>query len=465
MRRVHHSLFILLASTAFAGRALAAPRETPEFLKYMRQMHIGGSLSLNWRNVGPRTPGFETQIQNEVYLADLYFAIDGPFLDGIPLQMEWNMPTASQGQIRLNQLNFKYNRLPKTMLQLGKFIVPFGRYNELYRPDQFLGVTRPLLYASPDSLDLVVRPNSPRPPISAGYTDIGARLSFYPGVRSSLIPEELTFFVVNGLGETSNRSRVFPDPENLGIPNIPTNGVNIDFGHRNNNLADNNNPKSVGARAVFALGDLHPIWPIPEGALDLRLVSVGFSAMGGQYDLEGQLNYQMYGFDFSFDYFGFNFSGEYMYSTNQFQAPLNLSSAPFTALASPVQQARNREVIHGYFVQTSFPLIKRPRYGEQVTGLLVFNQMYRRGPQLDLLLNYNDGTQVFPSLLAYNPGVPFLTTRIDKYTAAVNYQMTDYFQLKLEYSYWVMGKSSNRSVNSLGLVDIFQSAFSLVLAF
>src|SRR5688500_2268453 len=31
---------------------------------------LGGSLSVNWRNVGPREPGFETQIQNEVYLAD-----------------------------------------------------------------------------------------------------------------------------------------------------------------------------------------------------------------------------------------------------------------------------------------------------------------------------------------------------------------------------------------------------------
>jgi hypothetical protein len=437
-----------------------------EFIQRLLRMHIGGSLSLNWRNVGPRQPGFETQIQNEVYLADLYFTIDGPFLDGIPVQMEWNMPTGSQGQIRLNQLNFKFNRVDDLVLQFGKFVVPFGRYNELYRPDQFLAVTRPLLYSSPDSLDLVVRPNSPRPPISTGYTDIGARFSYYPPPADNpLVPEELTFFVVNGLGETSNRSRVFPDPDNLGIPPIPANGVNIDFGHRNNNLADNNNAKSVGARAVFALGDLHPIWPIPEGALDLKLVSVGFSAMGGQYDLEGELNYQMYGFDFNFDYFGLNFSGEYMYSTNQFQAPLNVSSAPFTTLADPVQQMRNREIIHGFFVQTSFPLVKRPRIGDHVTGVLVFNQMYRRGPQLDLLLNYNDGTRIFPSLLAYNPRVPCITTRIDKYTAAVNYQLTDYFQLKFDYSYWVMANASNRSINSLGLVDIYQGAMSLVLAF
>ena len=34
-----------------------------------------------------------------------------------------------------------------------------------------------------------------------------------------------------------------------------------DFGHENNNLADNNNAKSLGGRVVFALGDLRLPWP------------------------------------------------------------------------------------------------------------------------------------------------------------------------------------------------------------
>ena len=119
---------------------------------------------------------------------------------------------------QLNQLNFGYRRVEGWLFQFGKFLVPFGRYNELYRPDQFLTVTRPLLYASPDSLDLVVRLNSPRPPVSSGYTDIGARISYYPRNELALVPDELTFFVVNGFGETNNRQRTFPDTDNLGIP-------------------------------------------------------------------------------------------------------------------------------------------------------------------------------------------------------------------------------------------------------
>lgn len=181
-------------------------------------LRMSGSLSLNWRNVGPRKPGFETQIQNQAFLADMYFAFRGPVLDIVPFVLEFQMPTGSQGQPSLYQFGFRYQGFERWDFTLGKFLVPFGRYNELYRPDMFLTVTRPLLYASPDSLDLVVRLNSPRPPFSSGYADIGARASYYPTGALFWMPSEMTFFIVNGLSEASNRSRTFPKPDNLGIP-------------------------------------------------------------------------------------------------------------------------------------------------------------------------------------------------------------------------------------------------------
>ena len=159
---------------------------------------LGGSLSFNWRGVAPREPGFETQIQHEVFLADIYFDFHGPVLNGVPFRMEFNIPTSGQGVPQLYQFFFKYDRIKHWDFQLGKFLVPFGRYNELYRPDMFLTITRPLLYASPDSLDLVVRINSPRPPFSSGYTDIGVRTSYYPNPQNHLVPTEVTLFVVNG---------------------------------------------------------------------------------------------------------------------------------------------------------------------------------------------------------------------------------------------------------------------------
>jgi hypothetical protein len=430
-------------------------------------VRLFGSMSLTWRNVGPREPGFETQIQNEVYLADMYFGAEGPVLDQVPFHLEWNVPTSKQGDMRLHQMYMEYDRIRRIKLQFGKFIVPFGRYNELYRPDHFLTVTRPLLYASPDSIDLVVRPNSPRPPFSAGYTDVGARWSWYPVRVHPLVPDEITLYAVNGLGESTNRSRTFPNPNNLGIPGPPTNGVTLDFGHENNNLADNNNAKSFGGRVIFALGDLRLPFPLPERAADLSGVVLGFSGMGGQYDLEGALNYQMWDANWSLEYQGVSLSGEAEYATDQFLNPLVLSTSTAASpqLVSPVTQARRSEELYGYFVQAAFPLLRHPPVGRRLTGAMVYSRMYRRGPLLDFLLNYNDGTTTFPSMTAVRPDASYVLRRMDKYTGALNYQLSPHAMLKFEYSYWVMGRATVLSATSKGAHDIYQSALSLVMGF
>jgi len=436
-------------------------------IEKLAKVKLFGAASLNWRNVGPREPGFETQIQNQVYLADMYLGAEGPVTEDVPVRIEWNLPTAGRGAPRLSQAYAEYNAVRRIKFQFGKFMVPFGRYNELYRPDQYLAVTRPLLYASPDSLDLVVRPNSPRPPISYGYTDIGLRWSWYPVRVHPLVPSEVTLFVVNGVSEQKNRLRTFPNPSNLGIPGPGTAGVSPDFGHDNNNLADNNNAKSLGGRVVFALGDLRLPWPVPERAADLAGTHLGLSGMGGNYDLEGYLNYEMWSADWAFDYHGINLSGEVMYSKNHFLTPM---LSPTSTESSPVllstgSHSRQVEHLYGYFIQASFPLMRRPPYGRRVTGLLVYNEMYRRGPLLDFLLNFNDGTTTFDSMTAYRAAAPFVTRRIRKYTAGVHWQLAEHFAAKFEYSYWVMGKSTVRSATSLGLNDIYQGAFSLVMGF
>ena len=448
--------------------AALSPQDIAAVLKKFSAIRLFGSASVNWRNVGPRTPGYETQIQNEVYLSDMYFGAEGPVLPGVLFHLELNAPTSLQGDVQLYQMYAEYDRIHRIKLQAGKFLVPFGRENELYRPDEILTVTRPLLFASPDSLDLVVRPNSPRPPASAGYADVGARVSWYPVRVHPLIPDEITAYVVNGLGESGNRSRTFPNPNNLGIPSIPTNGVTDDFGHQNNNLADNNNNKAVGGRVIFALGDLRLPFPIPEREADLDGVLLGFSGMEGQYDLEGRLDYQMWDMNWSFQYQGISFSGEAEYSTDQFLNPLVASASPPSSptLVDPIQQVRLREELYGYYVQAAFPIVRKPWFGKRLTGVLVYNQMYRRGPLLDFLLNYPDPQgAVWPSLTGVRPGATQVQTQIDKYTAALNYQLSERFALKAESSYWVMDKSTVVTATSLGNHDIYQIAFSLVMGF
>jgi hypothetical protein len=425
-------------------------------------MRVTGSLSLNYRNLGPREPGFETQIQDEIYLGDMYFGIAGPFIDNVPFQLEFHMPTAGEGSIQLFQANVAYKGFENFTFLMGKFLIPFGRYNELYKANDFLTVTRPLLFASPDSLDLAVRENSPRPPLSVGYTDIGARISYYPPSKESYVPEEITFYIVNGLGENDNRQRTFQDTDFLGIPGVPGSGIDIDYSHQNNNLAGSNNYKAPGGRVVFALGDVRLPWPVPEGILDLTGMNLGLSAAGGQYDLEGHLTYGIFGGDITFDYLGFNFSGEYVYSFNRFLAPTDTGT--ITSI-QPGQMITDSEINKGYYIQVSAPILRKPRYGKRLTGILVFNQMFHRGPVLDLFLNPVLNGTTYPSVNAEQPNTPHATTQMEKYTAALNYQLTDHFALKAEYSYWVMGRSAIRSPTELGLVDIYQVGFAMVMGF
>ncbi len=448
-----------LSGAAWGGESLY--QQSGSFLRSAQGIpwRLSGATSLNWRNVGPREPGFETQIQNEVFFADTYFAFLGPALDGVPFRMEFQMPVGSQGQPNLYQFFFQYKRLDNWDFYFGKFLVPFGRYNELYRPDMFLTVTRPLLYSSPDSLDLVVRINSPRPPVSSGYADIGARISYYPSWKALAVPSEMTFFVVNGLSEATNRLRTFPRPNNLGITPPPPNGVSVDFGHENNNLADNNNNKAIGGRIVYSFGNLDLPWPIPEGKRDLDGVGLGFSAMGGQFDLEAVNNYHMVGADITCEYLGINLSAEYMYSFTHFQSPLEANGSSNT-LATPNVLVRDFEDIYGYFVQASYPIWRKPRWGKRVTGIVVYNQMWRRGPQLDLFTDQTVNGTFFASIAAYNNRAPRIDTRIDKITFAVNWQVTDHVILKYDYSFWGLQRAS-----TLFTTDIYQGALSIVGSF
>ena len=114
------------------------------------------------------------------------------------------------------------------------------------------------------------------------------------------------------------------------------------------------------------MGDLRLPFPIPERAADIQGLILGFSGMGGTYDLEGQLKYQLWDVNWAFAYEGVSLSGEAMYSSNQFLSPLVQSSG--AALISPITQTRRSEEIYGYFVQGAFPLMRRPPFGQRLTG-------------------------------------------------------------------------------------------------
>ena len=348
-------------------------------------------------------------------------------------------------------------------LELGKFLIPFGHYNELYRPDQFLTVTRPLLYASPDSLDLVSRLNSPHPPISAGYTDIGLKASYYPKSEPFWIPIEITAYMVNGLGETPNRIRTFQNSNNLLVSGVGIGGTDIDFGHLNNNLADNNNNKAPGGRIVFALGDLKIPTILDERKIELNGVRIGFSGMHGRYDLEeaiGGEDYRIFGTDLIFQHKNCSFSAEYVYSENDFRKAQADSAGTVDFTQWTGYLPSKTEINKGYYLQAVFPVWKNPPAGKKVLGILALNRLERIAPELIFSKNANpaDGMPI----AAFSSSLKNLKTSIDKYTAGLNWQIADNFIMKAEYSYW---KIKVPPVFGSAQSSIYQPALSWVFSF
>ena len=377
--------------------------------------------------------------------------------------LEFQIPTASRGGISLYRFSAELLYHEKYKLELGKFLIPFGHYNELYRPDQFLTVTRPLLYASPDSLDIVSRLNSPHPPISAGYTDIGLKAGYYPKSEYFWIPTEITAYVVNGLGETPNRIRTFQNSNNLLVQGVGIGGTDIDFGHLNNNLADNNNNKAPGGRMVFALGDLKIPTILDGRKIELNGVRLGFSGMYGRYDLEEAItgqDYRIFGTDLIFQYKNCSFSAEYVDSRNDFRKAQADSAGMVDFTKSTQHLPSKTEINKGYYLQAVFPVWKNPPAGKKVLGILAFNRLERIAPELVFSKNSNpaDGLPI----AAFSPSSPKLKTSMDKHTAGLNWQIADNFVMKAEYSYW---KIRVPPVHDSPQSSIYQSALSWVFSF
>ena len=426
------------------------------------QLEPNGSLAINWRNIGPEKSGYEYHVQNQVYLSDVFLGTKKCLKDKIPLLVEFQIPTANQGKVILYRLSATFNYNKNLEFELGKFLVPFGHYNELYRSDHFLSLTRPLLYASPDSLDLVARPNLPRPPQSAGRTDLGLKASYFPKSQNKLVPSEITLCVVNGLGEINNRLRGRPYSRNFRISPPSIEGTDIDFGHLNNNLEDNNNLKEICSRIKFALGDLKMAHPISERKqLKLKGLSLSFSgAHSSTYALERGMTYGMIGTDLQFQYQKFSFVAEYIYSENQFSKARGDLNNIVNFSQNTNFLPKEMEINNGYYLQGTVPIWKKMPLGERLLGIVAFNRLERRGPKLIYSANKNPDTKI-PILIFPNKNKT-ITTSLEKYTFGLAAEINDNFLLKGEFSYWDLNIPP---VNGKKQKNNYQFGTSLVISF
>jgi len=400
-------LFIL---ALFCGRAAANAQEAPPPGLDLRQWRWSGALSLNYRNIGAKP--IEIEIENQLFLADLFFRAEGPVVEGTPLLVEFALDP--EGRPELYRLAVRTVKLRRVELEFGRFLVPFGRINELYRPDLYPLVTKPLLYASP-GLDFVSRVSYPHPLLSAGYADTGARASYKPHAEPGWFPKEITLFLVNGLQESPIRGRRPPESRTFLILDSVS-GTDLDWGHEVNNLSDNNDTKNPGARVSWDYGDMKYPSPFSRAAF-LNGVSASASGMIGKYDIEDRLSNWVWSGDLGLRHREFRLTGDYMYGEVQSKAP-----AFGTAGSDPPTLIKDRYITYGHSVQLEFPF---PEFwlSKQTRVVVRGESMSRRGRQLNLLGEFT-------------PGEGHQKTRMNKFSGGVNSRLSPNFSVKMEYAHW-----------------------------
>jgi porin-like protein len=152
----------------------------------------------------------------------------------------------------------EYDHSDRLSFQVGRFLVPFGQWNQISNVFDHKSIAYPLMYLGHEEEDLVLQ-GGPRPIFSTGFSDMGllAYGSVWP--RPS---DQLWYgaYVCNG---------------RFG-------GTDIEWEDLWNNYRDNNSNKAFGGRVVWSHGDN---------------LSIGGSYQTGKYDTTGKLGYQFAGGD------------------------------------------------------------------------------------------------------------------------------------------------------------------------
>jgi hypothetical protein len=401
-----------LAGGASLCRADAGsgPAATVIPIKHPELWRWGGAVSLNYRNIGAKP--VEIEIENQILLTDTFLRAEGPVLEDTPFLLEFALD--ENGRPELYRLAVKSLKVRRVELEFGRFLVPFGRTNELYRPDLYPLVTKPLLYASP-GLDFVSRVAYPHPLLSSGYADTGLLATYRPHAEPFWFPREVTLYVVNGLQESPIRGRRPPEPRTFLILDSNS-GTDVDWGHEGNFLADNNDTKDPGIRIGWDYGDVSYPSPFSRAAV-VNGVSAALSGKIGKYDIEDRLSDWVWGADLGVRKREYRLTAEYVYGETQAKwTTLNTS----TMTSPPL--IKDRYSVSGYSVQLEFPFPDFP-LSEQTRMVLRGESMTRDGPVLNRL---GETT----------PGAEHIRTRMNKFSGGFNSRVSPYFTLKLEYGLW-----------------------------
>lgn len=156
---------------------------------------------------------------------------------------------------------FEYDASDKLNFQVGRFLVPFGQWNQISNVFDHKSIAYPLMYIGHEEEELVLQ-GGPQPIVSTGFSDLG----------------------VLGYGS------VWPRPSDqlwygFYVSDGRFGGTNIEWEDLWNTYRDNNSDKALGGRSVWTHGDN---------------LSIGGSYQRGKYDVQNKLGYEFAGADLYF---------------------------------------------------------------------------------------------------------------------------------------------------------------------
>jgi hypothetical protein len=156
------------------------------------------------------------------------------------------------------QAYLEYGVSERLNFQAGRFLVPFGQWNQIHDVFDHKSIAYPLMYLGHEEEELELQ-GGPRPIVSTGFSDIGvlAYGSIWPRPNDQLW---YGAYVCNG---------------RFG-------GTDIEWLDLWNTVRDNNSDKAYGGRVVWTHGDN---------------LSIGGSYQTGRYDNDNRLRYRFGGVD------------------------------------------------------------------------------------------------------------------------------------------------------------------------
>jgi hypothetical protein len=247
---------------------------------------------------------------------------------------------------------FEYETNDKLSFQTGRFLVPFGQWNQISNVFDHKSIAYPLMYLGHEEEDIVPA-GGPQPIVSTGYSDIGvlAYGSVWP------LPSDQIWYgayVCNG---------------RFG-------GTNIEWLDLWNEYQDNNSNKALGGRLVWTHGDN---------------LTIGTSYQSGKYDTRNRLNYQFGGVDLYYRIARkINVRAEYVRNPVDTPAPTPgyTKTGWYVSLDSPV--GKKHEVFAIYSHLRQYPADTMQNMGRFSAGFNTFlTQSLKLKTEVDVLFMGN----------------------------------------------------------------------------